>query len=62
VNTAIVLYSPTSLVLSVLAWNYLSDGTFAQAAVVGVIQTVLMIVGIVVARFAFGIRATRSAL
>ncbi|HEY1486544.1 MAG TPA: hypothetical protein VGF84_10595, partial [Micromonosporaceae bacterium] len=62
VNTAIILYSPTSLVLSVLAWNYLADGSLAQAAVVGVIQTLLMIIGIVIARFVFGIRTTRSAL
>jgi iron(III) transport system permease protein len=62
VNTTIILYSPTSLVLSVLAWNYLADGTFAQAAVVGVIQTLLMVAGIVIARFVFGIRAGRSAI
>jgi iron(III) transport system permease protein len=62
VNTAIILYSPTSLVLSVLAWNYLADGSLAQAAVVGVIQTLLMIIGLVIARFAFGIKTTRSAL
>jgi iron(III) transport system permease protein len=62
VNTTVMLYSPTSLVLSVLAWNYLADGTLAQAAVVGVIQTLLMIVGVVIARFVFGIRTTRSAL
>jgi iron(III) transport system permease protein len=62
VNTTIILYSPTSLVLSVLAWNYLADGTFAQAAVVGVIQTMLMVAGIIIARFIFGIRAGRSAV
>ena len=60
VNTTIILYSPTSLVLSVLAWNYLADGTFAQAAVVGVIQTLLMVAGIVIARFVFGIRSRQE--
>lgn len=62
VNTTIMLYSPTSQVLSVLAWNYLSDGSLAQAAVVGVIQTILMVLGLVIARFIFGIQTTRSAL
>ena len=60
VNTTVVLYSPTSLVLSVLAWNYLSDGSFAHAAVVGALQTLLMLAGIVIARVLFGIRASRS--
>jgi iron(III) transport system permease protein len=60
VNTTVVLYSPTSLVLSVLAWNYLSDGSFAHAAVVGALQTILMLAGIVIARVLFGIRASRS--
>jgi iron(III) transport system permease protein len=62
VNTAIMLYSPTSQVLSVLAWNYLSDGSLAQAAVVGLIQTLLMVIGLFIARFALGVSTSRSAL
>jgi iron(III) transport system permease protein len=62
VNTSIMLYSPTSQVLAVLAWNYLSDGSLAQAAVVGVIQTLLMVIGLVIARFVLGVSTSRSAL
>jgi iron(III) transport system permease protein len=60
VNTSILLYSPSSLPLSVLSWNYLADGSLAQAAVVGVVQTVLMVAGIVAARFLLGVSTMRS--
>jgi iron(III) transport system permease protein len=62
VNTAILLYSPSSLLLSVLAWNYIADGTVAQAAVVGMLQTIMMVAGIVLARVLLGVRTTRNAM
>ncbi len=62
VNTSILLYSPSSLLLSVLSWNYLADGTLNQAAVVGMIQTLIMIAGIVFARLFLGVSSARSAM
>ena len=62
VNTAILLYSPSSQLLSVLAWNYIADGTVAQAAVVGMLQTIMMIAGIVFARLVLGVQTTRNAM
>jgi iron(III) transport system permease protein len=62
VNTAILLYSPSSLLLSVLAWNYIADGTVAQAAVVGMLQTIMMVAGIVLARVLLGVQTHRSAM
>jgi len=62
VNTSILLYSPSSLLLSVLSWNYMADGSLAEAAVVGMIQTVLMVAGIVLARLFLGVSTTRNAM
>ncbi len=62
VNTSILLYSPSSLLLSVLSWNYMADGSLAEAAVVGMIQTVLMVAGIVIARMFLGVSTTKSAM
>jgi iron(III) transport system permease protein len=60
VNTAILLYSPSSLLLSVLSWNYMADGSLAPAAIIGMIQTVMMVGGIVLARLFLGTRSTHS--
>ncbi|MGK9055034.1 ABC transporter permease [Neorhizobium petrolearium] len=62
VNTSILLYSPSSLLLSVLSWNYQADGSLAQAAVVGMVQTVLMILGIILARLVLGVSTTKSTM
>ena len=42
---------PKSRPLSVLAWNYVEQGSLQQAAVVGLFLTVVMAVGILFARF-----------
>ncbi|MFI0485430.1 ABC transporter permease [Actinomadura sp. 9N215] len=60
VDTAVMLYSPDSLVMSVLAWNYVDQGSAAQAAVVGILQTLIMIAGLVVARVLLGVRMGRN--
>ena len=44
-NVAVVLYSPDSNVLSVVAWNY-SESALTKAASVGVLQVVVMFIGI----------------
>ncbi|WP_405987924.1 ABC transporter permease [Streptomyces sp. NBC_00986] len=43
-NVPVVLYSPDSTVLSVVAWNY-SESALTKAASVGVLQVVVMFVG-----------------
>ena len=62
VNTAIMLYSPSSTLLSVLSWDYMSNGSLAPAAVIGMIQTALMVAGIVLARIFLGTRSTKSVM
>ncbi len=46
INTVIVLYAPQSRVLSIMTWDFVQDGRIASAAVVGILQTVLLILGI----------------
>jgi iron(III) transport system permease protein len=60
VNTAIMLYSPGTQLLSVLSWNYAADGELAPAAVVGLIQTGMMIGMIVLARIFLGVSAAKD--
>ena len=51
VNEAVILSGPKSRPLSVLAWNYVEQGSLQQAAVVGLFLTVVMAVGMLFARF-----------
>jgi iron(III) transport system permease protein len=62
VNTTILLYSPSSLTLSVVSWNYANDGYLASASVVGLLQSVLMLVVIVIARLGLGVQATKNTM
>lgn len=54
-SVAIVLYSPNSVVLSVLTWSDIQNSIF-QAAAVGLVQMVLMVVGLIVLRAVFRVR------
>lgn len=60
INTAMVLYAPDTILASVLAFNYTDAGVLQQGAVVGLLQTLLMIAVIVVGRLVFGVNASRS--
>ncbi len=51
VNEAVILSGPKSRPLSVLAWNYVEQGSIRNAAVVGLFLTVVMVIGILFARF-----------
>jgi iron(III) transport system permease protein len=46
INTAILLYTPDTMLLSILSFNYASQASLPAAAVVGLIETALMIVWI----------------
>jgi len=49
INTAILLYTPDTMLLSILSFNYASQAALPAAAVVGLIETALMIAWIVLA-------------
>lgn len=50
INTAILLYTPDTILVSILAFNYSQQASLSQAAVVGLLQTALMIAWILLAR------------
>ncbi|MFD5258954.1 ABC transporter permease [Streptomyces bobili] len=50
INTAILLYTPDTMLLSILSFNYAQQASLPAAAVVGLLETVLMIAWIVAMR------------
>ena len=61
VSAAILLTSSDNIVLSVLSWNYLDYGDVQKAAVVGLLQTAILMAGVVVGRFVFRVRLSQTA-
>jgi iron(III) transport system permease protein len=49
-NSTILLYSPKSIVLSVVVWNYMYEGNYNQASVVALIQTAIICIVLLIAR------------
>jgi iron(III) transport system permease protein len=60
ISAAVLLTSSDNVVLSVLSWNYLDYGDVPKAAVIGLLQTVLLIAGVLAARFVFRVRLARA--
>ncbi|GGI08691.1 ABC transporter substrate-binding protein [Egicoccus halophilus] len=60
INTAILLYAPDTQILSVVAWGYIQDGTVRNAAVVGLLQTLVLIGGVLIARFLFRVKLSST--
>jgi iron(III) transport system permease protein len=60
ISAAILLTSSDNVVLSVLSYNYLDYGDVPKAAVVGLLQTVMLAIGIVLGRFIFRVRLARA--
>jgi iron(III) transport system permease protein len=62
VNEAVILSGPLSRPLSVLAWNYMESGSMRNAAVVGLLLTIVMAAGILIARYVFRVRLESPSL
>jgi len=60
VNSVILLYTPGTRVLSVLTWDYITDGNLARAASLGLLQTLFMVVILVLARLVFRVNLTSA--
>lgn len=60
ISAAVMLYGPDSAVLSVLTWDSLDQGDVEKAAILGLVQTVFMLAGIVVARYVFRVKLSSS--
>jgi iron(III) transport system permease protein len=55
-SASILLYAQKSQVLSVLTWHYMDAGNYQFAAAVGVVQSALMILLVVITRVIFRVR------
>lgn len=62
VNETVVIAGPNSRPLSVLAWDYVQAGSLREAAVVGLVLTLVMLAGVLVARFVLRVRLDSSQL
>ena len=60
ISAAILLTSSGNVVLSVLSWNYLDYGDIQKAAVVGLLQTVILLAGVMAGRGLFRVQLART--
>jgi iron(III) transport system permease protein len=60
ISAAILLASPSNKVLSVMSWDYLEFGNVQNAAIVGLLQTAMLIAGIVVGRYVLRVRLSQA--
>ena len=60
ISAAILLTSSDNVVLSVLSWNYLDYGDIQKAAVVGLLQTVILLAGVAIGRSLFRVPLARG--
>lgn len=60
ISAAILLASPSNEVLSTISWNYLDYGDQQKAAVLGLVQTAILIIGVLVGQFVFRARLSEA--
>jgi len=60
ISAAILLASPSNKVLSVMSWDYLEFGNVQNAAIIGLLQTAILILGIVVGRYVLRVRLSQA--
>jgi iron(III) transport system permease protein len=60
ISAAILLASPSNEVLSTVSWNYLDYGDQQKAAVLGLVQTVILIGGVLAGQFVFRVRLSEA--
>lgn len=60
ISASILLFTPRSQVLSTLAWQYVQSGDFQFAAMIGVIQTAMLTLLVILARMFLGLQLERT--
>lgn len=60
ISAAILLASPSNKVLSVMSWDYLEFGNVQNAAIIGILQTIILIIGILVGRYVLRVRLSQA--
>ena len=60
-SASVLLYTQKSQVLSVLTWHYMDAGNYQFAAAVGMVQTVMMLLLVVLTRALFRVKLEKTA-
>jgi len=60
ISAAILLASPSNKVLSVMSWDYLEFGNVQNAAIIGILQTLILVMGVVVGRYVMRVRLSQA--
>jgi iron(III) transport system permease protein len=60
ISAAILLTSSDNVVLSVLSYNYLDYGDVPKAAIVGLLQTMMLVAGVLAGRLVFRVQLSRQ--
>ena len=60
VNVAILIYSPSTRVISVITWDYIENGALPEASVLGLLQTLLLVAVLVVGRLFLKAKASST--
>ena len=56
-----ICFTWTLTVLSVMSWDYLEFGNVQNAAIIGILQTLILIIGILVGRYVLRVRLSQAA-
>ena len=59
-SASVLLYTQKSQVLSVLTWHYMDAGNYQFAAAVGVVQTIMMLLLVVLTRAVFRVKLEKT--
>ena len=59
-SASVLLYTQKSQVLSVLTWHYMDAGNYQFAAAIGVVQTVMMMMLVVMTRAVFRVKLEKT--
>jgi iron(III) transport system permease protein len=60
ISAAILLASPSNKVLSVMSWDYLEFGNVQNAAIIGLLQTLILVAGVIVGRYILRVRLSQA--
>jgi iron(III) transport system permease protein len=60
ISAAILLASPSNKVLSVMSWDYLEFGNVQNAAIIGLLQTLILVAGVIVGRYVLRVRLSQA--
>lgn len=60
ISAAILLSSASNKVLSVMSWDYLEFGNVQNAAVIGLLQTAILVIGILVGRYVLRVKLSEN--